>query len=210
MLWDLDGTLANTAVDIALTVNEMLVQSGLHPLDPTAILAMIGAGARNLVDQAIRAAGATPEPAHLERFLAAYRAHPRRVAELYPGIRELLACIEVPQGVVTNKPEGIARDLLAALGVAAHFAVVVGGDTLPVRKPDGAPIRAAMRALGSEHAVLVGDGPHDVGASRAAGIACIGVTWGIGSPQGADTVVDDVWALRQALAARGTCRYRTA
>ncbi len=208
VLWDLDGTLADTATDIALTVNEMLEASGLPPLRLLDVHAMIGAGAKNLVDRAVHAAGGEPDPRHLERFLAAYRAQPRRVAELYPGVAELLAAVRVPQGIVTNKPEGIARALLAALSVDRHFGVIIGGDTLTVRKPSAAPVLAAMRALNVSSAVLVGDGPHDVGGAQAAGIPCIGVTWGIGVPAGASRVVRSVPALRDALAARGACRYR--
>lgn len=206
LLWDLDGTLADTATDIALTVNEMLTAAGLPPLPLTDVHGMIGSGAGHLVDRAVRAAGGVPGARHLEAFLAGYRRQPRRVAELYPGIAALLADVRVPQGVVTNKPEAVSRALLAALGVDAHFSVVVGGDTLPVRKPDAAPVHAAMRALGVTDAVLVGDGPHDVGAARAAGIRSIGVLWGIGSPVGADVTAHDVGGLRDALAALGILR----
>jgi phosphoglycolate phosphatase len=92
--------------------------------------------------------------------------------------------------------------------VAHHFRAVVGGDTLAVRKPDAAPVRAALAALDERGGVLVGDGTHDVGAARAAGLDSIGVTWGIGSPVGATEVARDVTALCEALAGRGLCRYR--
>lgn len=206
VLWDLDGTLADTATDIALTVNEMLVGAGLPPLPLTDVHTMIGSGAGHLVDRAVRAAGGLPEARHLHAFLEGYRAQPRRVAELYPGIAALLAEVRTSQAVVTNKPAGVSRALLGALGVAGHFPVLVGGDTLPVRKPDAAPVHTAMRELGCTAAVMVGDGPHDVGAARAAGIPCIGVGWGIGVPAGADRTVRDVPALREALAAYGALR----
>lgn len=206
VLWDLDGTLADTAVDIALHVDEMLEASGLAPLGLERVRAYIGDGARSLVDRCVVAAGGAPTPAHVARFMAAYRARPRRQAGLYPGIEALLAAVVVPQAVVTNKPEAVSRALLAELGVLHRFGALIGGDTLPERKPHAAPLRRAMAELGVERAVMVGDGPHDVGGAHAAGLSCIGVTWGIAQPVGADHTVATVAELRVALAELGACR----
>lgn len=208
VLWDLDGTLADTARDIALTVDEVLVAAGLPALGEARVRAFIGDGARSLVDRCVVAAGGEPSTEHVAAFTARYRATPRRVAELFPGVRDLLADVVVPQGIVTNKPEAVSRALLAELGVLDRFGALVGGDTLTQRKPSAAPVREAMVRLGVERAVLVGDGPHDVGGARAAGIPCIGVEWGIGDPIGADRRVATVAELRDVLAEFGVCRYR--
>jgi phosphoglycolate phosphatase len=116
---------------------------------------------------------------------------------------DLLARIDAPQAVVTNKPERNARHVLEVLGLARYFPVVIGGDTLPTRKPDPSMLHEALARLGAPRGVLVGDGPADVGAARAAGMWMIGVDWGIGQPVGADVRVGTVETLRAALAAAG-------
>lgn len=204
LLWDLDGTLVDSVEDIAAAADRMLRDAGLPPLGVARVRAFVGEGARRLVDRCVQAAGGEPGPAHLERFLAAYRAAPVVHTRAYPGIPALLAEVAVPQAVVTNKPEELSRAILARLGL--HFPVVIGGDTLPVRKPDPAPVLHAMRLLGVEAALLVGDGPADVGAARAAGIGLLGVGWGISRPEGAGPLLEDVAALRRALAERGLLR----
>ncbi|MSQ01675.1 MAG: HAD family hydrolase [Myxococcales bacterium] len=206
VLWDLDGTLADTAADIAMTVDEVLVESGLPALGEVRVREFVGDGARLLIDRAVAAAGGEPGPGHVARFFAIYRARPRRVAALYPGIEEVLGQITVPQAVVTNKAAGIASALLAELGVLDAFHCVIGGDTLPVRKPDAAGLTEAMRRLRVTTTVMIGDGPNDVRAARAAGVPVIGVDWGIGRPEGADWRVGEVAQLRTLLAELGVCR----
>lgn len=208
VLWDLDGTLADTVDDIARTVEAMLRASGLPQLGTARIRAMVGGGAAKLVDLAVRAAGADPSTAHLETFRALYRANPRGTASLYAGIPELLADITVPQAVVTNKPADVSVALLGLLGIAPYFNCVVGGDTLTHRKPSPDQVYFAMERLGASSAVLIGDSPQDVGAAAAAGIPSVGVTWGILQPTGATEIVTTVAELREALARRGACRYR--
>lgn len=208
VLWDLDGTLADTVDDIARTVDAMLVASDLPALGTQKVRAMVGGGAGKLVDLAVRAAGAEPTAAHLETFRALYRANPRGTAALYPGIAEILADVTVPQAVVTNKPADVSITLIGLLGIAQHFQSIGGGDTLPERKPSAQPIYFAMRQLGVSDAILIGDSPQDVGAANAAGIPIIGVTWGILQPTGATEIVHTRAELRQALARRGACRYR--
>ncbi len=208
VLWDLDGTLADTGADIAMTVDEVLVESGLPPLGEARVRAFVGDGARLLIDRAVSAAGGEPGPEHVARFFAIYQARPRRVAALYPGIGELLEQIIVPQAVVTNKSAGIARALLDELGVLDRFACVIGGDTLALRKPDPAPLAEAMRRIGIATCVMIGDGPNDIGAAKAAGVPVIGVEWGIGRPDGADIRVSSVSRLRVVLAGLDVCRSR--
>lgn len=208
VLWDLDGTLADTVDDIARTIDAMLAASGLPQLGSATVRAMVGGGAAKLVDLAVRAAGAEPTAAHLETFRALYRANPRGTATLYSGIAEILADVTVPQAVVTNKPADVSAALIGLFGIAERFGAIVGGDTLAYRKPDPQPVHFAMMQLGVRSAVLIGDSPQDVGAAAAAGIPSIGVTWGILQPTGATEIVTTRAELRQALARRGACRYR--
>ena len=110
-------------------------------------------------------------------------------------MRALLADLHargVPQAIVTNKPVGISVALLQTLGIDVYFGCVLGGESLPRRKPDPMMLYAAMHTLNIQHAVMIGDGPHDVGAARAAGLPVIGVDWGIATPEGADVRVQTV------------------
>jgi len=204
VLWDLDGTLVDSAGDIAANIDRMLVAFDLPALGESSVRSFVGHGALHLVDFCVRAAGGTPSSVHVERFLAEYEAHLDEHTRIHPPeLRTLIAGVRSPQAVVTNKPERITRLLLGRLGWGEAFAAIIGGDTTPCRKPSPEPVWEAMRRLGSDRAVLVGDGPTDIGAARAAGIPSIGVSWGIGSPAGAEVIVDTVDALRAALWERG-------
>jgi phosphoglycolate phosphatase len=208
VLWDLDGTLVDSTADLADAVDGMLSDHDLPALGPEVVGRLVGEGAKNLVDRAVARAGGVPAPVHLERFLVRYRARPVARTRAYAGIAEIVRGVVAPQAVVTNKPEDISRTILDRLGLLDAFVTVVGGDTVGVRKPRPEPVQAAMRACASDTAVLIGDGPADVGAARAAGIACIGVLWGISRPEGAEVQVAEVGDLAAALAARGLLRYR--
>jgi phosphoglycolate phosphatase len=204
VLWDLDGTLVDSAADIASAIDHTLAARGLAPIGLARVRGFIGDGARYLVERSWAAAGGTAGPDDVAAFLAYYAEHLVDTTHLHPpDIVELLARIDAPQAVVTNKPEANARRVLETLGLTPYFPVVIGGDTLPTRKPDPAMLHEALQRLGATRGVLVGDGPADVGAARAAGMWMIGVDWGIGQPVGADVRVGTVQALRAALAAAG-------
>ena len=196
VLWDLDGTLVDTAADLAAAIDQMLADASLAAIGEATVRRFIGHGARNLVDRCVREAGGEPGPDHLAGFLDRYRKGICVRSRPYPGIAALvreLGC----QAVVTNKPEGLSRALLAALGL--RIPVVVGGDTLAVRKPSPEPVRHALALLGVATGVMIGDGEPDVQAAKSAGIRVIGVTWGIATPTGADRLVGSVTELRTAL-----------
>jgi phosphoglycolate phosphatase len=204
VLWDLDGTLADTAGDIADAIDHVLAAQGLPAVGEAAVRRYIGDGARQLVDRCWAHVGARATPEDARAFLACYgerlvvrtRVHP-------PELRALLTRIDAPQAIVTNKPEHHARHVVDALGLTPHFPVLLGGDTLPTRKPDPAMLREALVRLGATRGVLVGDGPADVDAAHAAGMPVIGVDWGIGTPEGATVRVADVPSLAEALARFG-------
>lgn len=203
VLWDLDGTLVDSGADIAAAVDRALSGRGLRPLGETAVRNHIGSGAQHLITACVTEALERFEPALdelvapvLQDFYEHYQEHIADQTVVYDGVRELLEVITAPQAVVTNKPIGLTLMLLEKLGLRARFQAVYGSGSVTKRKPDPMMIHAAMADLGVTRAVLVGDGPHDVGAGQAAGIPVIGVGWGIGRPEGANVRVESVRALR--------------
>jgi phosphoglycolate phosphatase len=164
---------------------------------------MIGDGAAKLVERAVSATGGDLSrlPALVARFLEIYEANASRHTEAYPGVEQTLAGLRglgLPLAVVTNKPYAATIGILEALGLRAYFEAVVGGDTLPERKPHPAPIRAALERLGTapDAALMVGDNYHDVQAARAAGVRAFAVTYGYShkphAELGADRLIDDM------------------
>jgi phosphoglycolate phosphatase len=201
IIFDLDGTLVDSARDLRDAVNVLLAEEGLRQIDLREVKSMIGDGAAKLVARAVVAAGGDLSrlPALVARFLQIYEANASRHTEAYPGVVETLSALRelgLPLAVVTNKPYVATIDILEALGLRAYFDAVVGGDTLPERKPHPAPILAALRHLGvaPEAALMVGDNYHDVQAARAAGVRTFAVTYGYShkphAELGADRLID--------------------
>ncbi len=161
--FDLDGTLADTAPDLAGGLNHALVALGRPTIAPASVRHLIGHGARALLRRGLAASGESTE-ALVEQgfpiFLEHYAAHICDGTTLFPGIEEALADAEragAAVAVCTNKQEALTMKLLAALGWSDRFAAIVGGDTLPVRKPDPAPLVEAIARAGGGRGVLVGD-----------------------------------------------------
>ncbi len=201
IIFDLDGTLVDSARDLRDAVNVLLSEEGLRQIDLDEVKSMIGDGAPKLVERAISATGGDLSrlPALVVRFLQIYEANASRHTEAYPGVVETLVGLRglgIPLAVVTNKPYAATIDILEALGLQAYFEVVVGGDTLPERKPHPAPILAALKHLGvaPEAALMIGDNYHDVQAARAAGVRPFAVTYGYShkphAELGADRLID--------------------
>jgi phosphoglycolate phosphatase len=203
VIFDLDGTLVDTAPDIAGALGAALAGAGVAapPLD--VVKQLVGDGARALIHRALGRAPAAPSErdidAALARFLAHYRAHVSDRSVVYDGIEAALAALAaagVAAAVVTNKPGDIARRLLAALGLPDRFRAVIGDGDGHARKPDPAAARAVIALCGArpERTAVVGDGVPDVRMARAAGARAIGVAWGYGAPErleaeGADAIV---------------------
>ena len=183
LLLDLDGTLIDTAPDMAGALNELLLEEGRAELPFASLRPQVSHGALALVRR-----GFAPAPAEeLERlrlrFLAIYRHRLARETLLFPGfpfVLETLEAARVPWGIVTNKPGWLTAPLLAALGLATRAACVVAGDTLPERKPHPAPLLHAARLAGVEptSCVYVGDAERDIIAGRAAGMRTVAVRFG--------------------------------
>ncbi len=186
LVFDLDGTLIDSRADLAAAINRTRADLGLPPLPLDAIVAMVGEGARRLVSRALDGIEGEPLDRALVRFLAHYE--PRCTVETrpYPGIAGLLAAEAArrPLALLTNKPERPSRAILDAFGWSPHFAAVVGGDTLAVRKPDPGGLAWIAGRLGRPLSglVLVGDTAIDADTAAAAGCPFVWVEWGYVRP----------------------------
>jgi len=187
IVYDLDGTLADTAGDLMAALNAILGREGLAPLPIANGRSMVGGGARALIDRGFAASGRTLDPQKLEvlfgDFLAHYNAHIADLTQLYPGVETALAAFARAgwrQAVCTNKMEGSAKLLIERLGVAERFAFICGQDTFGVGKPDPTPLIKTIAACGgvNERAIVVGDSATDIKTARAAGLPVIAVDYG--------------------------------
>lgn len=208
VLFDLDGTLIDSATDLALAVNHALGAVGLPERPLAEITSFVGEGAARLIERSVSPHGELAERA-LEHWWKHYLEHLLDHTVLYPGIAELLAGRRVTMAVHTNKPGVPARRILAGLGVQGCFAEVLGGDEAP-RKPDPAGTRSMLDRLGlpPEEAVYVGDSPIDVALARAVPMRLVAVTWGLVPESslieaGADLLVHSVDELGAFLRSQG-------
>jgi len=195
IVWDLDGTLVDSAADIAASLNRLLAEQDLAALGGDRIRSMIGQGVATLIRRGLAAHQVTPGDGRLDelvqRFLVIYSEVATESTRLFPGAREALRTLSAAglrQAICTNKPEAITRQILAGLDIAEYFDVVIGGDTLPRNKPDPLPLRTALEGLGvlPEQALMVGDSAIDVVMAHAAGVNVAFVTFGYG-PEPPDT-----------------------
>ena len=176
LIFDLDGTLVDSAPDIHAATAAMLREAGAEPLAPATIRGFVGHGVPALVARVAAAAFGPVGPDRLAaleaRFMAHYDAAPVALTRPYPGVADALDALAAgghALGLCTNKPEATARAILRGLGLDRHILVVVGGDTTPARKPDPAPLRAAIAALGAGSALFVGDSEVDAETAAACG-----------------------------------------
>jgi phosphoglycolate phosphatase len=187
IVYDLDGTLADTAEDLVATLNWLLGREGLAPLKVETAGSLLGAGARALIKRGFAASGKSLDPATLEAlfadFLTYYSAHIVVHTRLYPGVDKALAAFARAgwrQSVCTNKIQGIAKLLIAELGIADRFAFICGQDTFGIGKPDATPLLKTIVASGGakERAIMVGDSETDIKTARSAGVPVIAVDFG--------------------------------
>ncbi len=214
VVFDLDGTLVDTAADIAAALNQTLHELGLPAHTEETVRLMIGGGLAKLLDRALSAHSIRfadgPRDQAAARLLEVYAAKPAALSCLYPGVREALDLLhqaDIACGLCTNKEEAISRDVLRALGIIEAFAVFQCGDSDLPRKPDPAGLLGVVEALGAKpaSAFMVGDSIADVEAARAAGLrGVILVSHGYSvtpvTELGADMVIDGFSELPQALA----------
>ncbi len=188
LIFDLDGTLVDTQADLAAATNYMLTALGLAPLTLAQVVGLIGHGARVLVEKALG-----PGHAHLvdhgfALFMEYYLAHTLDHTRLYSGMEALLPTVQaygLKLTILTNKPETPSRFIVYGLGLAPFFTEIVGGDTLPTKKPDPLGVIHLQRQTGVALAetLLIGDSRVDYDTGVAAGVAVCGVTWGFGAAE---------------------------
>ena len=194
VLFDLDGTLIDSALDLAGAGNDMRIARGLAPYPLAHFRPMVGAGARGMVG---RAFDVGPQDdgfdALRDEFLQRYEARMTRETCVFPdmlAVLDALGAARMPWGIVTNKATRFSEPLVRALGLSSRAAALVCGDTTPHAKPHPAPLLEATRRMGTTAAACayVGDDLRDMQAGRAAGMATIAAAWGyLGSGEPIDT-----------------------
>lgn len=187
VIFDLDGTLVDTAPDLMRATNFVLAGMGRRSLEMAEVRAFVGHGARALLTRGLAATGGMPEGYDVEpdykRFVAYYSENIAAGSAPFPGLVPLLERLKdegVGLGVCTNKLEGLSVQLLEALDLAKYFSAVVGPDTIGVAKPDPKPFFEAVNRLNLEspRAIMVGDSETDVLTARNAGVPVIAVPFG--------------------------------
>ena len=184
VLFDLDGTLVDSAPDLAGALNDMRAARGLAPWPVQALRHHCGSGARGMLGEGLQVTPADADYAPLrDEFLNLYEQRMLRLTRLFDPIRPLLAALQaraVPWGIVTNKALRFARPLCDALALSPQAATLVGGDSTSHTKPHPAPLLEAARLIGCAPAtcVYVGDDPRDISAGRAAGMHTLVAAWG--------------------------------
>lgn len=212
-VFDLDGTLADTAQDLVATLNVVLAQEGLAPLPFEKARDLIGAGARPLIQRGFSVSGAPLPEARLEKlyrfFLDHYHEHIAVHSVLFPGVVQALdslASSGFRLAVCTNKMEAHALELLKVLGVIERFAFISGKDTFAVFKPDPRHLTETIARAGGDRgrAVMIGDSRTDIDTAKNAGIPVVGVSFGYTNIHvaelGADRVIDHFDELPAAVA----------
>lgn len=187
VVFDLDGTLVETAPDLTNATNHVLALADLPPVEPGLIRPHISFGARAMIVEGLRLHGRSlPEPEVdrlLARFLAHYSDNIAVDSHAYPGLEAALTALAergARLAVCTNKQERLSRQLLEALGLATRFQGLAGRDTFPVCKPDPEHLRGAIRLAGGDagDAIMVGDSDTDIRTAKAAGIPVVAVPFG--------------------------------
>jgi phosphoglycolate phosphatase len=213
VVFDLDGTLVDTAPDLSAHLNEMLAELGRPGLDLEEIRPMIGDGARALLQRGLDASGGLPAGADLDalflEFVTRYTARPVRFGTVYDGVLDVLAALHaegVRLGVCTNKAQAPSDAVLAALGLDRWFPVIIGGDSLTVRTPDPGHLRAVLERhdIPPTRSIMIGDSETDLLTARATPMPCVLVSFGYtripAADLGPDQVIDHFDQLQAALA----------
>jgi len=183
-LFDLDGTLIDSKLDIVNSVNAMLRKTGRTELPLEMVASYVGHGAPQLMASVLGPdASESDREAALQIFLQHYEDHKLDATRLYPGTAEGLHLLQgQPMAVLTNKPHKISVQILEGLGIANHFQAIYGGDSFTTKKPDPAGALAILRELRAEpgEAAMVGDSDVDIQTARNAGMVAVGVNYGFG------------------------------
>jgi phosphoglycolate phosphatase len=201
VVFDLDGTLVDTAPDLINALNFVLEREGLPPVPLHSARNMIGAGARKLIERGLEIEGREASPAELARltddFIAYYAEHIADASRPFDGLERALddlAALGCRFAVCTNKLEWLSKRLLDQLNLSSRFSAICGADTFGISKPDPAILRQTVARAGGELAstIMVGDAGPDIGVARRAGVPVIGVSFGYTDVPVADLKPDRV------------------
>jgi phosphoglycolate phosphatase len=211
LIFDLDGTLVDTAPDLLGATNAVLEAVGRAPMDTAALRHMVGFGARSLIGQAMAATGAPAEDSEMDRltgiFIDHYREHIADFSRPFLGVEETLRRLRARGdrlGILTNKPAELTGPLLEKLGLGNYFTAVYGAGRKSYTKPDPRIFHDVVEDCGGGKGVMIGDSITDLSTARAAGAPCILMSYGYtpvpARELGADMVLDDFTQLPEALA----------
>jgi phosphoglycolate phosphatase len=186
LIFDLDGTLIDSKLDLALSINATLRKMGRVPLPHEKIFGMVGSGASVLVQRALGLTDVTHAEVEtgLAYFLSYYRSHMLDNTVAYPGVRQGLELLEkYPMAILTNKPVNFSRAILDGLGLSRYFRFIYGGNSFEQKKPHPMGVETLLRELASQpqEAMMVGDSEIDIQTARNSGIWACGVTYGLGT-----------------------------
>ena len=221
IVFDLDGTLVDTAPDLSNALNDVLTRRGHRPVSLETIRACVGHGARVMIEEALRRAGADDDVDRmLAEFLVHYEANIAAESRPFPGAvaaLEAFAAQGAILAVCTNKRESLSRRLLQELGIDGYFAAIAGRDTFAVSKPDPGHLTGTIALAGGDpaHAVMIGDSEVDVRTAKAAGIPIILVSFGYATAPlhglSPDVMIDhfDALAAHAAALLNGVARGRS-
>ena len=202
LIFDLDGTLVDTAPDLLGALNAILIAEGRPPADHADLRHLVGFGARAMMAEAFKRSGAEMDPARLpaliDDYIAHYRKHIAVASRPFPHVEETLARLKgqgARLGVLTNKPQELTDLLLPEIGLDKYFTAIHGAGRYGYNKPDARVFHHVVDELGGGPAVMIGDSATDVATARAAGSPVVLVSFGY-TPEpartlGADAVVDD-------------------
>lgn len=187
LVFDLDGTLVDTAPDLLLATNHALSLIGRPAISPAQLRTFVGHGAMDLIKRGIAATGEAVDEMELKHLhkamLTYYGENISCESKVFPGLMSLLDQCKaqgIAMGVCTNKVEGLSNKLLDEIGLARYFGAVVGGDTLPIMKPDPAPYVEVLRRLGVDprRSAMFGDSETDIRTAQNVGVPVVAVSFG--------------------------------
>jgi phosphoglycolate phosphatase len=186
LLFDLDGTLVDSRIDLINSINFMLAELGRERLPDSSVISFVGEGAKLLVERALRSTQERPPQTSeidraLEVFQRHYREHLLDRTTIYPEVEEALESLaKIPKAVVTNKPYEFTIALLVGIGLRNHFDIILGGDSLPERKPSPLMLLEAARRCSAapSMSLMIGDSRVDIAAGKAAGMETCGYVSG--------------------------------
>ncbi len=205
IIFDLDGTLVDSRIDITNAINYSLKDYGLGPYRVEEITSMVGRGITRLIEDLLRPYPEIPIKEVIEKFLYHYERHIIDNTRPYPHVKEVLEELKgYKKAVISNKREHLSRKTLEGLGLLNYFDTVLGSDSTPEKKPSPLPVRVVLERLNisPEEAIMVGDSDLDIQAGRGAGLRTVAVSYGYRprtSLKDADYIIDSLEELLEVI-----------